>query len=176
MYTAQREEYSDLLRFSVDSALTYTCTESQVDDWVDTHTTTAKLIIQLQRHAEAVAKHLSVVNKAETTKDLRQGIEEELNKGEQALEEHKRETEDEFAMVFRKNEDLQKYIKQVQDSQNEFRKYTEDMQEPSLLDLVPGLTADDIKPDTQGVNYVIEADPEANAKAKQSRMFTLDQL
>lgn len=48
------------------------------------------------------------------------------------------------------------------------------MQEPSLLDLVPGLTADDIKPDTQGVNYVIEADPEANAKAKQSRMFTLD--
>ena len=59
---AQKTRFEEFLRFSVDSALEYTCTESQADDWLDTPELTAKLIIELQRHARAVTDHLNVVN------------------------------------------------------------------------------------------------------------------
>ena len=58
MIAEQIEKFSNHLRFSVDSALDYQCTESTADDWIDSHETTAKLIIELQRHAKAVAEHL----------------------------------------------------------------------------------------------------------------------
>ena len=56
----------------------------------------------------------------------------------------------------------------------EFRKaYTDDM-EVHLSDLVPGLTPEDIKPDSDDVDYVIEADPKVNPIAGKARLFTLD--
>ena len=48
------------------------------------------------------------------------------------------------------------------------------MENASLFDLVPNLTPDDVKPDTEGNAYDIEADPKVNPKAGQARMFTLD--
>ena len=43
-----------------------------------------------------------------------------------------------------------------------------------MRDLVPGLTEEDVKPDTDGADYVIEADPRKNANAGKARLFTLD--
>ena len=51
----------------MDSALEYKCSESTPDDWLDTPEMTAKLIIELQGHAKAVAEHLKIVSKAELT-------------------------------------------------------------------------------------------------------------
>ena len=67
----QKTKFEEFLRFSVDSALEYKCTESSAEDWLETPEITAKLIIELQRQAQAVTDHLNVVNKAELTKDLR---------------------------------------------------------------------------------------------------------
>ena len=39
-----------------------------------------------------------------------------------------------------------------------------------------GLSADDVKPDTDGSAFVIEADPKLNEKAGKARMFNLEQL
>ena len=50
------------------------------------------------------------------------------------------------------------------------------MESQTLLDIVPGLGADDVKPDSDGVNFVIEADPSSNPNADKARMFTLVQL
>ena len=45
----------------------------------------------------------------------------------------------------------------------EFRnKYTTEMEKVSFLDLVPNLTTEDVKPDTEGSTYDIEADPKTN--------------
>ena len=37
----QKQRFENHLRFSHDSALTYNCTESEPEDWVDTHEKTA---------------------------------------------------------------------------------------------------------------------------------------
>ena len=50
------------------------------------------------------------------------------------------------------------------------------MEKVSFLDLVPNLTTEDVKPDTEGSTYDIEADPKTNPFAGQARMFTLDQI
>ena len=71
MIRQQKERFEEHLRFSVDSALEYKCSESTADDWMDTPELTAKMIIELQRHAKAVAEHLAIVNKAELTSSLR---------------------------------------------------------------------------------------------------------
>ena len=71
MLEEQKTRFEEFLRFSVDNALEYKCTESSAEDWLETPEITAKLIIELQRQAEAVTDHLNVVNKAELTKDLR---------------------------------------------------------------------------------------------------------
>ena len=79
----------------------------------------------------------------------------------------------------RKHDHLNNYIEQVEDTNARFRKaYTEDMEKVTLRDLIPCLTEDDIKPYTEegDVDYVIQADPKLNPKARQARMFTLDQL
>ena len=68
----QRKTVEDFLRFSVDSAMEYKCSESTVDDWLDMPQITPKLIIELQRHAKAVADHLRLKDTLETTADLRQ--------------------------------------------------------------------------------------------------------
>ena len=47
MLSEQRQRFENHLRFSVDSALTYKCSESQAEDWLDTPEITAKLIIEL---------------------------------------------------------------------------------------------------------------------------------
>ena len=70
----------------MDSALDYQCTESTADDWIDTHETTAKLIIELQRHAKAVAEHLRIVNKAELTASLREYTEKRFDENEENVE------------------------------------------------------------------------------------------
>lgn len=75
------------------------------------------------------------------------------------------------------NDESVAYTKKVEAINSEFRtKYTTEMEKVSLLDLVPNLTPDDIKPDTDGRAYDIDADPKTNPKAGQARMFTLDQL
>ena len=59
------------MRFSVETATEYKCSESTVDDWLDMPEITPKLIIELQRHAKAVAEHLRYKETLETTADLR---------------------------------------------------------------------------------------------------------
>ena len=52
--TAQRSRIEEYLKFSVNSALEYTCSESTADDWVDAYPEAVpKIIVQLQRHAQA---------------------------------------------------------------------------------------------------------------------------
>ena len=67
----QRKTVEDIFRFSVDTATEYKCSESTVDDWLDMPEITPKLIIELQRHAKAVADHLRYKDTLETTADLR---------------------------------------------------------------------------------------------------------
>jgi len=62
MILDQKTRFEEHMRFSVDSALTYKCTESAVDDWLETPEIMAKLVIELQRHAKAVAEHLSEID------------------------------------------------------------------------------------------------------------------
>ena len=68
---AQRDKITTFYDFEVDSALTYKCSDSTVDDWQDSCLSSAQLIIELQRHAKKVAEHLTYLNTLETTKDLR---------------------------------------------------------------------------------------------------------
>ena len=63
----QKNRFEEMLRFSVDSALTYKCTETTAEDWEDMPENTAKLIIELQAHQKAVADHLKTESEAETT-------------------------------------------------------------------------------------------------------------
>ena len=57
--SAQKERIEEILRFSVDSALEYTCSESTADDWTDVYPETIPtLIVQLQRHAKAACQHM----------------------------------------------------------------------------------------------------------------------
>ena len=46
----QRARFSEILGFSVDSALTYNCTETEADDWLEIPAIIARLIVELQRH------------------------------------------------------------------------------------------------------------------------------
>lgn len=68
---AQKSMFEEHLRFSVDSALEYKCSETTAEEWLETPELTAKLIIELQRHAQIVSKHLGVVHAAETTESVR---------------------------------------------------------------------------------------------------------
>ena len=80
-------------------------------------------------------------------------------------------------MMFRTTDEDRHYVKRVEETNTDFRqKYSVAMGNDSLADLVPGLTPDDVKPDTEGETYMIEADPAINPTAKQPRMFTLDQM
>ena len=70
--SAQKQRIEEYLRFSVDSALEYTCSESTVDDWLDVYPEAIpKSIVQLQRHAKAACQHMSKRSKEETTASLR---------------------------------------------------------------------------------------------------------
>lgn len=95
-----------MIRFSIDSALTYKCTETTVDDWQDTSENTAKLILELQGHAKAVANHLADSSTSELTSSLRKYTETRLEKSEENLEEHKSDTDGQFSIIFRSNEEL----------------------------------------------------------------------
>jgi len=58
--TGQKERIEEILRFSVDSALEYKCSQSIVDDWVDVYPETIpSLIVQLLRHGKAACQHMS---------------------------------------------------------------------------------------------------------------------
>ena len=82
-----------MLRFSVDSALTYKCTETTAEDWEDMPENTAKLIIELQAHQKAVSEHLKQESEAETTKALREYTQGRFDKNEENLETHKDDTD-----------------------------------------------------------------------------------
>lgn len=58
MIEEQKARFDEMLRFSMDSALSYRCTDTSAEDWQDTPEMMAKLIIELQAHAKAVANHL----------------------------------------------------------------------------------------------------------------------
>ena len=46
--------------------------------------------------------------------------------------------------------------------------------EVKLTDLIPGLSESDILPDTEGVQFVVNADPKVTAEAGKARMFNLE--
>ena len=78
-------------------------------------------------------------------------------------------------MIFRRNEQLQTQINSVEKTNKEFRDmHTDQNAQEKISDLVPGLTEDDIKPDTE--TYAIEIDPEKNPKACEARMLSLHQV
>ena len=61
-------------------------------------------------------------------------------------------------MIFRRNEQLQTQINSVEKTNNEFRdKHTDQYAQEKITDLVPGLSEEDIAPDTE--TYTIEIDP-----------------
>ena len=70
------------LRFSVDSALTYTCTESQAEDWIDFPEKPVQLIVELQRHVKAINEHLKAESLLETVASIRGYTEERFDKNE----------------------------------------------------------------------------------------------
>ena len=93
---------------------------------------------------------------------------------EEDLESHKTETNDQFDFTFRKSDELQTYIKKVETTFSDFKTaYTNDM-EVKLTDLIPGLSESDILPDTEGVQFVVNADPKVTAEAGKARMFNLE--
>ena len=59
MLSAQQKKIEEHLAFTHDDALSYKCSESTVEDWLDTPDITPKLIVELQRHAKVVAEHLA---------------------------------------------------------------------------------------------------------------------
>ena len=60
------------MKFSVNSALEYSCSESTVDEWVDVYPEAIpRSIVQLQRHAKAACQHMNKRSKEETTASLR---------------------------------------------------------------------------------------------------------
>ena len=57
----------------------------------------------------------------------------------------------------------------------EFReKHCDQQAQDKILDLVPGLTENDTKPDTE--TYAIDIDPKTNPKASEARMLSLHQV
>ena len=67
-----------------------------------------------------------------------------------------------FKDIFRKNDTLDEHEKNFEQNFNKFcQSITTDMELP-LRGLIPGLTEDDIAPDTEGKAFVIEADPAKN--------------
>mmetsp|Transcript_10799 Transcript_10799/g.14535 ORF Transcript_10799/g.14535 Transcript_10799/m.14535 type:complete len:82 (+) Transcript_10799:31-276(+) len=81
-----------MLRKSVDNASAFTCTETTAEDWLDTPELPAKMIIELQRHAEAVSRHLHTQSAAETTEALRGFTEDRLGKNNKKLDQHENST------------------------------------------------------------------------------------
>ena len=67
-------------------------------------------------------------------------------------------------------------MKKFEEGYKEFSKSITTDMEVGLRDLVPNLTEDDLKPDTEGQDFVIDADPATNPTAKQARTFTLETL
>ena len=110
MINEQKERFENHLRFSCDSALTYTGTESQPEDWIDTHERTAQLIIELQRHAKAVADHLAHLDNLEVVSSLRSYTEERFQKNEEIVVNHKNFSDEQFAATVPKFERLNNYI------------------------------------------------------------------
>ena len=120
---------------------------------------------------------MRIVNKAELTSSLRDYTEKRFDANEENVETLKQDTEDQFSTIFRLSDETNAYVKKVENENSTFRReYTSEMEKDSLLDLVPNLTPDDIKPDTDGNDYDIDADPRTNPKAGQARMVTLDQM
>ena len=77
--------------------------------------------------------------------------------------------------MFRKNDELLDYTKKVEQAAKAFRKkYSEDMAEVTLCDLIPGLKPEDVLPDTD--ENPINSDPKVNTVCGEARMFTLDQI
>ena len=93
-----------MIRFSLDSALTYKCTETTADDWQDTPENTAKTILELQGHAKAVAGHLAVASAMEDTSALRKALEERFDTNEDEIHSFKTETDSQFDIIFNKND------------------------------------------------------------------------
>lgn len=165
------------LSFSHDNALEYKCSESTIEDWLDTPEINAKLIVELQRHSKAVAEHLASKETLETTETVRDFTEAHIKNNEKTIQTIKTQTATRFKDIFKRNEVLEAYVKNFEEGYIGFCKtYTADMEVQSLRDLVPELTAEDVAPDTEGMEYVIRADPRSNKIAGKARTFTLDQL
>ena len=81
---------------------------------------------------------------------MRAYTENRFKDNEETVEQHKADNEDQFSFMFRKNDELTAYIKTVEDTNSAHRKKYIEMNEVSLRDLVPNLTAADVEPDTEG--------------------------
>jgi len=86
----------------------------------------------------------------------------------------KQYTNEQHEILFRKNEELQTYLKGVEATNTTFRETLTVMENDSIHDLIPNLTAEDVAPDLP--TNPIESDPKVNPKAGEGRMFTIQQI
>ena len=148
----QRSRFEEHFRFSVKNALEYNCSESTVEDWLETPEVIAKLIIELQHHAKAVASHLKIKDAEESTASLRLLQEKNHNDHEKQIRQLKQVTGEKFKQISRKNTEQDQFVQAFEENYKQFyQKNTVDMAKAKLLDLVPGLTEEDIKPDSEDV-------------------------
>ena len=109
------------------------------------------------------------------TESLRKFTEDKFKVDEEAVETLKEDTNEQIDFMFRKNDELLDYVKKVETTSKDFRKkYSEDMAQVTLCDLIPGLKAEDVVPDTD--ENPINSDPKVNPVCSEARMFTIDQI
>ena len=91
------------------------------------------------------------------------------------METHKGDTDQQFEIIFRRNDEMQTHINSVEKSNGDFRQMQcETYVQQKISDIVPNLTEEDIQPDTE--TYSIEIDPATNPKASEARMMSIHQV
>ena len=119
---------------------------------------------------KALIEHLKCEMTLETTSSLREFTENNINVSlfvcpqignvdflphqitKSAIDTNRNNMHSKFEQVQEKDRTQDAYVKSFEDNFQKFcRAYTTDMENENLLDLVPGLTKDDIKPDSEGV-------------------------
>ena len=175
LISEQKSRYEQHLRFSVESALTYTCTESSADDWIDFPEKPVQLIVELQRHVKAINEHLKAESLLETVASCRSYTEDRFDRNELNHENHKTATSEKFEQLDQRDLELNQYVGNVESINADFRqKYSEEMATNNITDLIPGLTQADTSPDTE--DFVVSIDQTVNPRAGEARMFTLRQI
>ena len=133
MLEAQQLKVVEHLAFTHDDALSYKCSESTFEDWLDSPDITPKLIVELQCHAKVVAEHLAVKELLETTSSVREFTEAHINSSDNVIKLFKSQTNTKFKDIFKRHEGLDAYVKSFYKNYIQFcKKYTDDMEVNSL--------------------------------------------